>query len=49
MNPEVFVTTINAIQSRVHKGVKDEKVSYWLQPKDYEKYKDNWNVVGSGY
>ena len=48
-NPEVFVTTIDAIQSRVHKGEKNRKVSYWFQPKVYEKYKDNWSAIGSGY
>ena len=48
-NPEIFVATKASIESEVHKGKKDGRISFWLQPKDYEKYKDKWNTVGSGY
>lgn len=47
--PEVFLAKINDIKARVHEGRKGDKVSYWLQPKDYEDLKDNWRIIGNGY
>lgn len=47
--PEVFISKISDIKNRIHEGVKDGKKSYWLQPKDYEEFKDNWNIIGEGY
>ena len=48
--PECFVLTINEIRQLVHKGEKDGKISYWLQPRDYavEEYFEKWNRIGSG-
>jgi len=46
--PEVFVMRIDAIKSRIHEGTKNGRKSYWLQPKSYEEFKDNWGIIGKG-
>ena len=46
--PEVFVMRIDAIKNRIHEGIKGGRKSYWLQPKSYEEFKDNWEVIGKG-
>ena len=47
--PEIFITNIIDIRNIIHKGEKDGRFSYWLQLKDYERFKDNWDIVGKGY
>jgi hypothetical protein len=47
-NPELFVAKVSEIRDLIHKGVKGDKVSYWLQPKDYLQFKDKWDKIGSG-
>jgi hypothetical protein len=47
--PEVFVTKIDNIENRIDKQTKNEKISCWLQPKNYEEFKDNWSIIGKGY
>jgi hypothetical protein len=44
--PEVFVMKIDAIKNRIHEGMKDGRKSYWLQPRSYEEFKDNWEIIG---
>ena len=39
---------VNAIRDRIHEGVKDGKISHWLQPKGYQEFKDNWEIIGKG-
>ncbi len=42
--PESFVLTPDEVRRLAHRGEKDGRVSYWLQPKDYEKddFRDAW-------
>lgn len=47
--PEIFIVKSNEVKDGIHKGKKDNKISYWLEPKDYEKYKDKWDTIGDGY
>lgn len=47
--PEIFLTKISDIKSRIHDRRKANKLSYWLEPKDYEDLKDNWKIIGNGY
>lgn len=47
--PEIFISKIDFIKVRVHEGRKGNKVSYWLNPKEYEDLKDNWGIIGDGY
>jgi hypothetical protein len=48
--PECFVLEPAEVRALAHRGVKHEKVSYWLQPKAYavDKYREAWHRVGSG-
>jgi len=47
--PEMFIIKSDKVKDNIHKEEKDNKISYWLEPKDYEKYKDKWDTIGSGY
>jgi hypothetical protein len=48
--PECFILTPDEVRHLAHRGEKDGKVSFWLQPKDYagEKFREAWSRVGSG-
>jgi hypothetical protein len=48
--PECFVLTPKEVCKLAHKGEKDGKVSYWLQPKDYAvpKFQEKWERIGKG-
>ncbi|MCZ7392831.1 MAG: hypothetical protein ABOK23_03500 [Candidatus Methanoperedens sp.] len=46
--PEVFISKTDDIKDRIHEGMKEGRRSYWLQPKDYEEFKDNWDIIGDG-
>lgn len=46
--PEVFVAHIEEIKPLIHEGNKDGKKSYWFEPKDYLRFKDNWDIIGNG-
>jgi len=43
--PSVFILKPREVIKLTHRGEKDERVSYWLQPKEYEKekYRDAWD------
>ncbi len=49
--PEIFITKINEIKNKslIHEGIKNNKRSFWLQPKDYEQFENNWKIIGEGY
>lgn len=38
------------IRKLVHRGEKNGKVSFWLQPRDYatEEFREKWERIGSG-
>ncbi|MCW3138441.1 MAG: hypothetical protein N2V76_08535 [Methanophagales archaeon] len=46
--PEVFIIKAEDVKKRLHKGEKNGRVSYWLQPKNYEEYKGKWEIIGDG-
>jgi hypothetical protein len=48
--PESFVLTPAEAKLLAHRGVKGEKVSFWLQPKQYEveEFTEKWERVGTG-
>jgi hypothetical protein len=48
--PQCFILTPEEIRDLVHKGEKNGKISFWLQPRDYEieKFRENWARTGSG-
>lgn len=49
-NPESFVLTPEEVRRLAHRGEKDGRASYWLQPKDYEQesFREAWHRIGSG-
>lgn len=47
-DPETFIASVDKIRGRIHRGEKEGRISYWLDPKQYEEYKDNWAEIGRG-
>ncbi len=45
-SPNLYITDTPTAKPRIHEGTKNGKKSYWLQPKDYEEFKDNWKIIG---
>lgn len=47
-SPACFVLTPAEVRGRAHRGEKDGRVSFWLQPKDYESdiFKERWEKIG---
>jgi hypothetical protein len=48
--PECFVLTPEQVRRLAHRGEKDDKVSFWLQPRAYEveEFRERWDRIGSG-
>jgi hypothetical protein len=48
--PECFVLTPKEVCHLAHRGEKDGKTSFWLQPKQYEQseFRDGWKRIGHG-
>lgn len=49
-DPECFILTPKEVKLLARRGERAGKVSYWLQPRDYEgsDFKEKWPRVGSG-
>ena len=47
--PQVFIMKPEEVCARAHRGEKDGKVSYWLQPKSYEldQLREKWDLIGT--
>jgi hypothetical protein len=48
-HPEIFIVKIADIVKSIHKVEKNGHSSYWLELKDYERFKDNWDTIGKGF
>ncbi|MBP1913000.1 chromo domain-containing protein [Thermococcus stetteri] len=49
-SPELFILTLEEVKREMNKRVnKKGEVSYWIEYKDYEKYKDAWDKIGEGF
>lgn len=49
-SPEYFVATPAEIKQSLHVGINDKgEKSCWLQPKDYEEFRDRWDEIGDGW
>jgi hypothetical protein len=48
--PECFVLTPEEVRRLAHRGEKNGKVSYWLQPRDYatDEFREKWDRIGNG-
>lgn len=42
--PEIFIAKTVEIKPRI----KNVQGGYWLEPKDYEVFKDKWGKIGKG-
>ena len=47
--PEVFVVRTSELTDITHRGEKEGRLSYWLEPKGYEPFRDAWDKIGTGY
>jgi hypothetical protein len=48
--PICYILTPKQVRSMAHRGEKDGKVSYWLQPKSYAvpTFLEKWDQIGPG-
>ncbi len=48
--PSAFVLLPSEVRELAHRGEKDGRVSFWLQPTDYDRepFKDAWGRIGQG-
>lgn len=48
--PECFVLKPKEVASGAHRGEKEGRVTYWLQPKAYaiDKFREGWHRIGKG-
>jgi hypothetical protein len=49
-SPSAFILLPSEVRERAHRGEKDGRVSYWLQPGDYERdpFREAWERIGHG-
>lgn len=49
--PVSFVLTPDEVKGRAHRGEKDGRVSFWLQPSAYDtpEFKEAWHRIGFGH
>lgn len=49
-NPKAFILRPKEIKERAHRGEKDGRVSYWLQPGAYDTdaFREAWHRIGYG-
>lgn len=49
-NPTAFVLTPDEVKRLAHRGVKEGRVSFWLQPKGYDRemFREAWDRLGRG-
>ena len=47
--PEVFVMTPKEVHDEAHRGEKQGRVSYWLQPNSYarDEFREKWDRIGT--
>jgi hypothetical protein len=48
--PSAFVLLPSEVKALAHRGEKEGRVSYWLQPTDYEQpqFREAWDRIGHG-
>jgi hypothetical protein len=48
--PAVFILSPEEVRQRAHRGEKDGRISFWLQPGSYDKddFRDAWHRIGRG-
>lgn len=48
--PSAFILLPSEVKALAHKGEKEDRVSFWLQPPSYdqERFKEKWERIGHG-
>ena len=48
--PSVFILSPEEVRGAAHRGEKDDRISFWLQPGSYDKdqFRDAWHRIGRG-
>ena len=48
--PQAFIFTSSEVKELAHRGEKEGRVSFWLQPNSYEQpqFKEAWERIGHG-
>ncbi len=48
--PSAFVLTPSEVRTLAHRGEKDGRISYWLQPQSYDqpRFNEAWERIGHG-
>jgi hypothetical protein len=48
--PSAFILLPSEVEGLAHRGMKEDRVSFWLQPKDYEqdRFREAWDRIGHG-
>lgn len=49
-SPSSFVLSPNEVRARAHRGERDGRVSFWLQPNTYDatEFREAWDRIGRG-
>lgn len=49
-SPAAFILLPSEVKARAHRGEKEGRISFWLQPADYEQepFREAWHRIGSG-
>jgi hypothetical protein len=49
--PVAFIMTPEEVQQRAHASGKADKISYWLEPRDYDvpEFREQWGRIGHGH
>jgi hypothetical protein len=50
INPVCFIMTPAEVAQRAHRGEKEGRISYWLQPNQYHTdiFREGWDRIGRG-
>jgi hypothetical protein len=46
--PDIYILSKEEVSITVHRGEKDGRISYWLQPQSYVDHKARWELIGNG-
>jgi hypothetical protein len=48
--PTAFILLPNEIRQMAHRGEKDDRISFWLQPRSYDQpsFREKWERIGRG-
>jgi len=44
-SPKAYIMKPEDVRKNAHRGERDGRVSYWLQPKSYEGFRENWGIL----